>query len=121
MPQGLDRVQSGRPPGRGDAEDEADADELYHILEEKVIPLYYERDRNGVPHGWVRIIKQTIRSNAPLFSARRMVKEYTEQMYLNAAQASDIIQKEVTQLHHARKDHAAETVLPVPDASPSSV
>jgi starch phosphorylase len=68
-------------------QDRADANELYHLLEEKVIPLYYERDLNGVPHGWIRLIKQAIRSTTPSFSARRMVKEYTEQLYVPAVQA----------------------------------
>jgi starch phosphorylase len=67
--------------------DARDAEELYHLLEEKVIPLYYDRDMDGVPHRWVKMMKQTIRSIAPLFSARRMVKEYTKQLYLPAAQA----------------------------------
>jgi starch phosphorylase len=71
--------------------DARDADELYHLLEEKATPLYYERDMDGVPHGWVKMMKQTIRSIAPLFSARRMVKEYTEQLYLPAAQASLVL------------------------------
>jgi starch phosphorylase len=75
-------------PAGSDDHDRADADELYHLLEEKLIPLYYDRDRDGVPHGWIKVVKQTIRSNAPLFCARRMVKEYTEQMYLNAFRLS---------------------------------
>ena len=73
-------------------QDKADAEELYRLLEEKVVPLYYDRDINGIPHGWIHIIKEAIRTNVPLFSARRMVKEYTEQMYLPAAQNSQAIQ-----------------------------
>jgi len=65
--------------------DRADAEELYRMLEEKIVPLYYDRDINGIPHGWIQIVKEAIRSNTPLFSTRRMVKEYTEQMYLPAA------------------------------------
>jgi starch phosphorylase len=72
--------------------DKADAEDLYRLLEDKVVPLYYDRDINGVPHGWIQVIKEAIRSNAPLFSARRMAKEYTEQMYLPAAQDSQTIQ-----------------------------
>ena len=68
--------------------DKADAEELYNLLEEKIIPLFYDRDISGIPHGWMEIIKETIRSNVPLFSARRMVKEYTEQMYLTAINSS---------------------------------
>jgi len=56
------------------------------LLEEKIIPLYYERDIYGIPHGWIKLIKETIRSIAPVFNACRMAKEYTEQMYVNAAQ-----------------------------------
>ena len=72
-------------PMDSEGQDRADANEIYHIVEEKAIPLYYDRDLNGVPHGWIRLIKQVVRSTAPLFCARRMVKEYTEQMYMPAA------------------------------------
>lgn len=78
-------------PGMFDSpeQDKADAEDLYRLLEEKVVPLYYDRDINGIPHNWIRLIKETIRSNAPLFSARRMAKEYTERMYLPAAQSAN--------------------------------
>jgi starch phosphorylase len=66
-------------------EDKSDAEEIYRILEEEVVPLYYDRDRCGVPHGWVRLIKDTISSIAPAFSARRMLKEYVDKMYLPSA------------------------------------
>lgn len=66
-------------------EDRADAEALYKLLESEIVPLYYERDRSGVPHGWIRVIKEAIRSIVPVFCARRMLKEYTEQMYLPAA------------------------------------
>jgi starch phosphorylase len=69
----------------------ANAEELYSLLEDKIIPIYYERDIYGVPHDWIRLAKEAIRSNAHLFSARRMAKEYTEQMYIKAAQTSQII------------------------------
>ena len=65
-------------------EDRLDAESLYRLLEEKIAPLYYERDRNGVPHGWVHMIKEAVSSIAPRFSARRMLKEYVEQMYIPA-------------------------------------
>lgn len=66
-------------------EDNSDAEALYRLLEEKIVPLYYQRDRDGVPHGWVHMIKEAINSITPRFSARRMLKEYIEQMYLAAA------------------------------------
>jgi glycogen phosphorylase len=67
--------------------DEADAAELYRVLEQEVVPLYFERDSDGIPRGWVRVMKEAIRTAAPAFSARRMVKEYTERMYITAMKA----------------------------------
>jgi starch phosphorylase len=67
-------------------EDQADAEALYRLLEEEIIPLYYTRGRNGVPYGWVRMVREAIRSIVPLFCARRMLKEYAGQMYQPAAQ-----------------------------------
>ncbi len=68
-------------------EDKSDAEALYRLLEEKIVPLYYQRDRDGVPHGWLHVVKQAISSIAPRFSARRMLKEYIEKMYVPAARA----------------------------------
>jgi glycogen phosphorylase len=51
-------------------QDKSDADQLYRILDNVIVPLYYERDLNGIPHQWIRIVKKAIRSCAPEFSAR---------------------------------------------------
>ncbi|HJU05353.1 MAG TPA: alpha-glucan family phosphorylase [Nitrospiraceae bacterium] len=67
------------------AQDAHDAEQLYRILEQDIIPLYYMRDRDGIPRGWIQIIKDAIRTTAPRFCARRMVKEYMEVMYAPAA------------------------------------
>jgi len=68
-----------------DAEDAADAGSLYQLLEEKIVPLYYERDRQGVPHGWIKVAKSAVNSVMPAFCARRMLKEYVSRMYCPAA------------------------------------
>jgi glucan phosphorylase len=70
--------------GEAGDQDRAEAETLYKLLEEKIIPLYYDRNYYGIPHNWVKLMKQTIRSNIGLFSTRRMIKEYIEQMYLPA-------------------------------------
>ncbi|CAI4031208.1 Maltodextrin phosphorylase [Nitrospira tepida] len=67
------------------AEDDLDSKELYRLLEEEVIPLYYQRDLDGVPRAWLQVVKQSIRTNAPRFSARRMVKEYMDLVYAPAS------------------------------------
>jgi starch phosphorylase len=67
-----------------DAQDDYDTQVLYRLLEEEIVPLYYNRDRDGVPRGWVEVMREAIRSNAPQFSMRRMVKEYTTELYLKS-------------------------------------
>jgi starch phosphorylase len=61
--------------------DEADAKAIYEILEKYAVPLYYRAADDGVPHGWVKLMKESIKTNAPRFSARRMVKEYVDKFY----------------------------------------
>ena len=67
-----------------ETQDEADALSLYSLLEDEIIPLFYDRDEAGVPHGWVKRMKAAIRTCAPKFSMRRMVKDYTNQYYVPA-------------------------------------
>jgi glycogen phosphorylase len=69
-------------------EDNADAEDLYRLLEDEIVPLYYRRDRAGVPHDWLQMVKEAISSIVPFFCARRMVKEYVEKMYVPAAAVS---------------------------------
>jgi starch phosphorylase len=57
---------------------------MYEILERHVIPLYYKVSDDGVPHDWVKVMKESIKSNAHRFSARRMVKEYIQKFYIKA-------------------------------------
>ncbi|HLJ81984.1 MAG TPA: alpha-glucan family phosphorylase [Ktedonobacterales bacterium] len=67
-----------------DTRDAADAAALYDILEREVVPTYYDRGLDGVPHNWVAIMKEAIRTVAPAFSMRRMVKDYVNQLYIPA-------------------------------------
>ncbi|MBA2354013.1 MAG: alpha-glucan family phosphorylase [Acidobacteria bacterium] len=73
-----------------DAQDAADADALYRVLETEVVPAFYERDAQDIPRRWVRMVKESIRSVAPRFSTRRMLKEYVERMYLPAYEARTV-------------------------------
>lgn len=63
---------------------QADAEALYHLLEEEIIPLYYKRLDGEVPREYVQIMKAAIKHVAPNFSTRRMVKEYVNQFYEKA-------------------------------------
>jgi starch phosphorylase len=71
------------------AEDSADARALYDLLESEVVPLFYERDADDVPRGWVQVMKEAIRTAVPVFCTRRMVKEYTEKFYVPAARCTE--------------------------------
>jgi starch phosphorylase len=62
-------------------QDTRDAAMLYDLLEHEVAPLFYDRDRDGIPRGWVRRIKRSLRTNGPRFSATRMVRDYVETAY----------------------------------------
>ncbi|MGZ4851317.1 MAG: alpha-glucan family phosphorylase, partial [Candidatus Bathyarchaeia archaeon] len=66
-------------------EDKTDSESLYNLLENEIAPLYYDRDRKGVPHQWIKVVKEAIKTITPAFNACRMMKEYTHQMYLSAA------------------------------------
>lgn len=66
------------------ASDAVDAEELYSILEKQIVPLYYDKDEAGVSSAWVKVMKESIKSAAPLFSSRRMVKEYALKFYQDA-------------------------------------
>jgi starch phosphorylase len=77
----------GGVSGDPDAVDAADADALYRLLEEEVVPAFYDRDAAGIPRRWLAIVREAIRTVAPRFAARRMVKEYAERMYAPALAA----------------------------------
>jgi starch phosphorylase len=77
----------GRPSPYGDEtlEDREDAEALYRVLEEEVIPLYYARDDRGLPRGWIARMRRAIVTIAPKFSGARMVRDYVEKAYLPLA------------------------------------
>lgn len=74
----------GATEGSTEEQDQADSEKLYKALEEQVVPLYYDQQSDGIPHGWVELAKESIASILPRFSSDRMVREYVENMYLRA-------------------------------------
>jgi starch phosphorylase len=61
-----------------------EADALYTMLERDIVPLFYERARDGLPRDWIAKVKNSIRKLAPFFNTNRMVMEYADQYYLPA-------------------------------------
>jgi starch phosphorylase len=76
----------GRDPDPDEAtQDWADAQDLYRLLEDELVPRYYERDAAGIPVRWVDTMRRAMSTSLWRFSTTRMLQEYTERLYLPAA------------------------------------
>ena len=73
--------------GTTEFQNEVDASSLYQLLENQIVPLYYAKPDGKLPLAWLQLMRESIRSVTPVFNTQRMVKEYTEQLYIPAAQA----------------------------------
>jgi len=66
-----------------------DANSLYQLLENQIIPLYYAKPDGKLPLAWLQLMRESIRSVTPVFNTHRMVKEYTERLYIPAARSHE--------------------------------
>ncbi len=64
------------------AQNHADATSIYDLLETEIVPAFYRRDSKGIPRQWMKIVKECIRTVAPQFSMTRMIKDYTNDLYV---------------------------------------
>lgn len=86
-----DYVRTGWPIGHGEDyqdpnyQDNVEANALYELLEQEVVPLFYDRDSEGIPRAWVKKMKDAIRLNCPHFNTARMVREYASRAYFPAS------------------------------------
>lgn len=77
-----------------EVQDRMDAQSLYETLENEIIPLYYKRKtEDGLPVEWIDLMKESIRTLAPQFSMRRMVKEYCQELYIPAMNHVEPVQQ----------------------------
>jgi starch phosphorylase len=83
-------IEGHADPNDHGAQDWADAQAIYALIEQQLVPTFYARDENGLPRGWLQIVKQSIRTVLPVFSARRMVKDYVRDMYLPAVRRETV-------------------------------
>lgn len=67
--------------------DASEAEALYGLIEQEVIPAFYTRDGHGIPSGWIARMRESMARLTPLFSSNRVVRQYTEEHYLRAASA----------------------------------
>ncbi len=66
-------------------QDQVESDALYNLLEKEIVPLYYQRGDDGIPWGWIKKMKESMRILGPMFNTNRMVREYTERFYVPVA------------------------------------
>ena len=78
-------IGTGRTHSNMDVHDTRDAEDLYRALKDEVIPLFYNRDSDGLPRGWIKRMKRTIRTLGWRFNANRMVMDYVLHSYIPAA------------------------------------
>jgi glycogen phosphorylase len=78
-------IGKGRTHSNMDVHDTRDGEDLYRVLSTELIPLFYDRDPDGLPRGWIKRMKRTIRTLGWRFNADRMVMDYTQKCYVPAA------------------------------------
>ena len=78
-------IGTGRTHSDMDVHDSRDREDLYRVVRDELIPLYYQRDKDGLPRGWIKRMKRTIRTLGWRFNADRMVMDYTQKCYIPAA------------------------------------
>jgi starch phosphorylase len=83
-------IEGHADPNDHGAQDWADAQAIYTLIEERLVPTFYDRDEHGIPRRWLEIVKQSIRTVLPVFSARRMLKDYVREMYLPATRREPV-------------------------------
>ena len=75
--------------GTAEFQNEGDTTSLYQLLENQIIPLYYAKPDGKLPLAWLQLMRESIRSVTPVFNTQRMVKEYTERLYITAAKSHE--------------------------------
>jgi len=78
--EGYDGDNGWAIPGEG-GDDDTDAACFYDLLEREVIPLFYDRDADGVPNGWCELVKRALVTCGPEFTATRMLRDYADRLY----------------------------------------
>src|SRR5205807_2084988 len=72
-------------------QDDVESRAIYDLLEQEIVPLFYNRSSDGLPRGWIRVMKQSIGSVCPVFNTNRMVQEYIEKCYWPSAERYGVL------------------------------
>lgn len=75
-------------------QDDVESRAIYDLLEQEIVPLYYTRSSDGLPRGWLKVMKRSMSTNSPVFNTNRMVQEYMEKCYCPAAERFTMLAKD---------------------------
>jgi starch phosphorylase len=84
-------IGSGEVYQDPEEQDQVECEALFSLLEQEIVPLFYTRDKGGLPRGWISLMKSSIRKLGAGFNSHRMVREYTELCYLQAHRAGGLL------------------------------
>lgn len=82
-------IGSGETYGDPEEQDQVECEALYNLLENEIVPLFYDRDRGGLPRAWIGMMKASMRKLGAHFNTHRMVREYTDSAYIPACRAGE--------------------------------
>jgi len=77
----------GQEHGNDPAWDAKEANDLYDLLEQEIVPAFYNRNQEGIPTAWLAKVRESMARLTPTYSANRAVREYTENYYLHGAES----------------------------------
>ena len=84
-------IGTGKEFDDPDYQDKVDAETLYHILENEVIPLFFDRGPDGLPHGWIDMMKNSMAKICVQFNSHRMIEDYMQEYYIQAGLAHQVL------------------------------
>jgi phosphorylase/glycogen(starch) synthase len=76
-----------------ESNDAQDAEHLYSLLEDTIVPLYYQRNAKGIPEGWLRVMRRSMETVGPRFCSHRMLVDYFNQLYVPVARRAQEMEK----------------------------
>ena len=88
-------IGSNKEYSNFEEQDRDDSESIYQTLENKIIPMYYEQDRNGISRRWMEMMKNSIISNSPKYSTSRMLIDYTNQLYMPLCNLTNMYYKDL--------------------------
>ncbi len=87
-------IGSGEEYEDHDYQDEVESRAIYHLLEEEIIPLFYDRGQDNIPRGWIERMKKSMKNLCPTFNSHRMLEEYYERCYYPASLIGSVLEKD---------------------------